>query len=504
MTASTWKKSLVEVVDQQRLELPPTWLSTGTPPSTRSERGRHVHESGRDRVVARDVISLLNQATAKVAVSSFLLADKGIEAAILAAAVRGVRVYVLLASEARLGREEPEGEFAKSVLEQHIEMLGRLGGHVLFRSASHFHAKVVIVDPESRPAGMLLTANLTSEALERNEELAVTLTAEEVVEVTAYLRWAMWEAAEHELVDPSDRFKAVRPLGAVPHPARGTSILATTSAALALREEALRLIAGATSRIVVSSFGWDSGHEVVRKLCERAEAGVDVTVLARVRPSSMPALLALAEAGAKVLGFRWLHGKAIWVDSQQALVMSSNLQADGLDQGFELGVRLSGSRAHELLERLTAWSQRAPWRLSSTPCVGDVIGKAMLWHRDRLVDAEVRADTDLDLGTVVALSAHDLAAQRPALPAPGELPHLAHRLRCTWTVLAPTLAAKSTVVPRPAGNPQPPTSGFPRVFREPGGRLVVAVLSPEEITPALTLMSQVRAQAIVVAEGAAR
>ncbi len=251
----TWQKPFVTVVDQRQRELPPTWASTPTTAAARGERGHAVFESGRSREMANAVVSLLSQAREKVVLSSFLLADKGVEDAILQAAARGVRVYVLLASEARLGREEGEGEFDKRVLEQHKAMLTRLGGHALFRSAPHFHAKVVVIDPETRPAGMLLTANLTAEALERNEELAVTLTAAEAVEVTGYLKWAMWESAEHELIDPKDRFKATRPLGKVAHPGAGAAVVATTAATNTVRAEALRLIDGARSRIVVSSCG---------------------------------------------------------------------------------------------------------------------------------------------------------------------------------------------------------------------------------------------------------
>ena len=123
--------------------------------------------------MATAIVTLLADAQEKVVLSSFLLADKGVEDAIFEAAKRGVRVYILIASEARLGREDGEGEFDKRVLAQHKAMLERLGGYALFRSASHFHAKVVIADPDTRPAGILLTANLTREALERNEELAV-------------------------------------------------------------------------------------------------------------------------------------------------------------------------------------------------------------------------------------------------------------------------------------------------------------------------------------------
>ncbi len=501
---SPWKKTFVEVIDQRRGKLPSAWLATHKTSAPRSERGREVHESGRERVAANAVIALLQQAVVKVVVSSFLLADKGIEDALLATAKRGVRVYILLASEARLGREESEGEFDKKVIELHKQMLTRLGGHVHFRSAPHFHAKVVLVDPETRPAGILLTANLTTEALERNEELAVVLTTQEVVEATAYAKWAMWESAEHELVDPKDRFKAVKPLGKVPHPGPSSALVATTSKTTAVRDEALRLIDVARARIVVSSFGWDAEHEVVRRLAARAREGVDVTVLARVRPSSVTALLALAVAGAKVVGFKWLHAKAIWIDSQQAIVMSANLQADGLDHGFELGVRLTGSRAAELLARLTRWAEGAEWRLAAAPTLGDASGKVLLWQGGKLVDGEVRPSADVDLGTVTASSAHELVAQRPATPSTGSVPRLAHELRCTWTVAAPLLASKAKEVRRPIDGEEKPVSYTPPVFREPGDRLVVAVRSHDELDLARALMSKVSAAAIVLAEGGAR
>ncbi len=496
--ATSWVNVQSELVDQRAVRLPPAWLSTGATLGGQEERGRQVHESGRGRVVTGEIVSLLEQAEAKVVVSSFLLADERVEDALLAAARRGVRVYLLLASEARLGAEDPAGEFGKQVLEQHVAMLGRLGGHVLFRSAEHFHAKLVVSDPETRPRGLLLTANLTTEALERNEELALVLTAEEVVEAVAYLKWAMWEAAEHELVDPDDRFRSVSPLGQVAHPAAGSSVVATTSATCSIREEVLRLVAAARSRIVVSSFGWDREHEVVRRLCERARAGVEVTVLARVRPSATPALIALAEAGARVLGFKWLHAKAVWIDSGEALVMSANLQVDGLDRGFELGVRLSGSRAGEVLERLTRWAEGAPARLVPAPTLGEASGWVKLWHDGKLVDGEVSPSLDVDLGTVLATSAHELSSPRPPLPPAKGLPRLAHELRWTWTVVAPELAPKAVELRRAPQSDGRPASYSPPVFREPGNRVVVAVREPEELDAARSLMSEVDAAAIVV------
>lgn len=498
--ASPWTREYTEVVDQRHEVLPPTWCPRSQPAGSRQERGRHVYESGRGRELARLVVELLTRAREKAVVASFLLADRDIEEAILEASRRGVRVYVVIASEARLGREVGDGEFEQRVHAEHHAMLKRLGGRVLFRSAEHFHAKCVLIDPETQPAGVLLTANLTKEALERNEELAVVLSPEEVRQVAQFARWAMWETAEHELVDPND-FRPVRPLGTVAHPEASASIVATTSQSHALRDHILALVDGARSRILLSSFGFDAEHLVVQRLCARALEGLRVTVLARVRPTSMPSLLALAKAGAEVLGYSWLHGKAVWTDAGRALVMTANLQAEGLDHGFELGVPMHGDRAAEVRDRLEGWCAAAPWRLALQPQLGDVLGKVQLWHRSRLVEAQVQAKTDVSLGVVTAASADSLQGERPAIPRNGDLPTLAHELHCKWTVHAPRLATKAKEVHRSADGKKPPQSyGLP-VFREPEGRLVVGVRAVDELEQARVVQAEAGAKAIVLADG---
>lgn len=61
----------------------------------------------------------------------------------------------------------------------------------------------------------------------------------------------------------------------------------------------------------VAGFEWEKDPEIVESLCIRAREGLPVTALARIRASQMLALLALTEAGACVLGFKWLHAKAL-------------------------------------------------------------------------------------------------------------------------------------------------------------------------------------------------
>lgn len=505
--AIKWFEQGAQVVDQRDVLLPPTWASTGKQANYHAEQGQFVHESGSERFVTHRLCQLLAMAQDKVIVASFLLADKDIEDALLAAAQRGVRVYVLLASETHLAREESEEEFAKTVLEHHEALLARLAGQVLFRSAPHFHAKMLLVDPDSAPSGVLLTANLTSEALTRNEELAVELSKAEVGEALALLGWAMWEFAEHELLEPKGNFRAVKPMQCRSHPVPGKGIFATTAQANTLREQAIALISKAEKHLVVSSFGWDAEHAVVQAICARAQAEVAVTILARIRPSSMPALIAMASAGAQVFGFKWLHAKAIWADSGSALVMSANLQKHGLDQGFELGVLLRDARVKELKQRLDAWISASKWQLHAAPMLAGVLGKVQIWHKQKFEVGEIAEMAEVQLASVVAKSADEIAPAAPAMPvkpANGALPKLAHQLRCTWAIDAPKLAAKAKEVYRPAKEKELPSISYqPPVFREPDGRVVVAIHQPSQLQAAKAVLQEVRGAAIVVQEKAA-
>lgn len=302
-----------------------------------------------------------------VVVATFILASDLIEQAILEACARGVRVYLLLPTRERLERERGDAsEFEREVLERHERLLDTLAGRVLIRSSASFHAKAVLIDPRRGGRGYLLTANLTTEALSRgHEELAVLLDEPQVRAAYAALRWAAWEAADQEVLS-AGRVSPVRPLGRVTLPEAAAGILGTLGPSRRLADEAMRLVDGAEGELVVSSFGWEHTHRVVQRIVKRAREGLRVSVLARRRDPITQALVDLRAAGAAVYGFRSLHAKAIWTDRGEGLVMSANLESQGLDHGFELGVQLSAERAASLDAVLRAWISRAEWEVQKT------------------------------------------------------------------------------------------------------------------------------------------
>lgn len=446
-----------------------------------------------------------------VVLCTFLLADEDVEQAIIEAESRGVRVYCLIAAEARLDRDEAEGEFDQKVLAQHKAMLNRLAGRVMFRTSPDFHAKVVLADPFTPSAeGVLLTANLTTDAMKRNEELLLQLEASEVKQLAGYLKWAMWEGAEHESIE-SGEFRAVKPLSLIPHPKDRLPIVSTTSRSKQIAHEALAMLEGAKSEIVVSCFGWDVDHSLVRALVAKAKMGVQVTVLARIRPVAMPALEFLAQSGASVYGFKWLHAKALVVDNRQAMVMSANFQKHGMDEGFELGLKVSGDRLAEIQDTLEHWRLAAKWQLRTGATVGDLRGAVQIWNGGALETKDVTDEMPLLLENVEAPSAETLEAQMPEMPSPGKVPYLAHKLVCQWNVVAPKLAkgGKPKLKKRPMdtsiqrkGKPKNgehrSVSYDPPAYTESNGRVVVAIKSACQLDAAIQLKADLKAAAIVL------
>ncbi len=496
---SAWSRVNQRLIDQRGAALPPTWC-----PRAPSGDGAPVASSGvmradASRQAASAVCAAIGDAHEVVVAASFLLADEEIQKALLQAAKKGVRVYLLLATETRLAKDPPEdSEFEQRALADHKRMLGSLAGWALIRSAPNFHAKVVLVDPALGGRGFLLTANLTQEALTRNEELAVELTSAESQVVFEHVRWAMWEAADHELLEPGRLSAVSGPLQQVPRPGPRDGIVATLGEPGSIRATALDLVRAAQHAITVASFGWDADHEIVQALCARVNEGLQVTILARLRPASMPALLALAQAGARVFGYRWLHAKAIATDEGTALVTSANFQRHGLDKGFELGVVLQATRAAALREILRGWAATAPWELRLNALLGEITGDTQVWFGGKLVPYVITASASVDGDKVIAASADHLESEPPAPRHKVELPRPAHALDLTWTVEAPRLAPSSKEIKGTFEKSETP--GDPRMFRESNGRLVIAVRTTDELPRAREIAKQVKAAAIVVRE----
>lgn len=476
-----WRVTRVDALDFRSVVLPPAVIERARTTATMPRDGRVVAVDGERRALAR-IVAAIAAARTTIVAGAFLFSSPELEAALMDAARRGVRVYLLVASENRLLKEpKADSEFDQDRFEEHKQLLDRLAGWIFIRTAADWHAKMVLVDDGPEGSGFLLTANLTAEALSRNEELVVELGPREREQAREVARWVLWSAAQHEVVEPG-KLRAVSPVPGVAKPVVEGPLVATLQDGGSLRRAILDVIASAQQELVVASYGWDLSHPAVAALCDRARAGCRVTVLARARPASMPALIELAQAGARVLIFRWLHAKAIWSDAGWAVVATANLEPQGLDRGIELGVVLEDERATELHGVLLGWAARAAHELRVGASLGEILGKASLWQGGKFEDVDILTTVDAKPEEIVAASADRLElpplgpVDVSALPRP-----LAHEHVFTRTVMAPILDPRSKPIDGDGTSPRP------HLFRDPKGRVVVAIDAPEQLDTGRTL-----------------
>ena len=432
-----------QILDLTNEPLDPGWLRRA-PTRTESHElvGPGVWRTGPQLLFRNELVSAMNKAREVILLSSFLLADDHLAQAMIQAAERGVRVYVLTASEQRIGKVLREDDiFEQRMVEKHKKLLEGLADKVLLRSAEHIHAKFLIVDPqsESGACAWLSTANF-NKALEDSVELGVMLDADRVRGLAACFNWAFWCEAERELRGPN-RLVEIKPNhpAAPPRPSHA-AIFATLRDSMVLREQLIALIRGARNEILVASYGIAADHAAVGELVEAARRGVLVTVLTRPRPAVAAGVALLASVGVSIFAHDKLHAKAVVADGK-ALIMSANLEAQGLDKGFEIGAVLPADTARAVETALREWASSFPWIYRADAMRGQHRGDfcpALFGLRDgvvKVVHSHSQTVADVFANDALHLSDTPPPALKPSL-VPGELPQ---QVMFTWSVLPPRL-----------------------------------------------------------------
>lgn len=375
------------------------------PPRAASLGPRLMQSEPRGEVRA-ELVHLCDQAQETILLCSFLLAEREIEQALLRAARRGVRVYLLTASETRLEKELREDQdFDRKTMLEHKQLLDELAGRVLVRSAEHLHAKFLMTDVVQRPRGVLLTSNLTKEALARNWEMAVFLSPQTVTHLWHLFTWAFWEQAQKELLTPGT-LTAVRARGELAVPNDLGALRVTAGDQRSLLKEVLMLIEGAQRSLLVSSFGFGY-DQIMHALQARARSGVRLMVLTRPRPAIVDAVRTLSLAGATVYGVPNLHGKALCADGERGLVMTANLDNASMTHSFEVGVQQLSEDAVALGHALEGWAQMARWEFCPMADLRSLRGKRVL------LGGKLRSDHAVDVDQYLSKQGEQPREQPP-------------------------------------------------------------------------------------------
>lgn len=305
---------------------------------------------------------------------SFLLARETLVDAAEQAHARGARTY-WLTCDARVSKMfDPHISSTRAAQDLVLRQeFGQMLDSCVVRFGP-FHAKYLLIDPTTpERRGWLTSANLISEAANLNVEAVIPLSAREIGLLYAVTRHVFWHEAQTEVIEGGD-LASVPCNTDFPLPPSDPEMLWTVGKkAHSLREAALALVEGAQQSLTLAGYTWEQTHAVMRKVATKARAGVAVKIFVRetsdLAKGPRAILSALLEAGAKVYSVPHLHAKFL-VSEQAGLMGTANFASKGLDEGFEIGLRLQGERLAQARAALAWMEQAATEVIRFAPAIG--------------------------------------------------------------------------------------------------------------------------------------
>ncbi|HRZ80510.1 MAG TPA: hypothetical protein P5044_10920, partial [bacterium] len=277
-----------------------------------------------------------------------------------------------------------------------------------------------------------------NKALTDSVELGVKLSEEQCNSLASWFSYVFWRESEHELLEKGRLSRVKEPPVQPDKPSDGL-VAVTTSDDNSLLEKIKGIIETAEEEIFLSSFGLDENHDIVKLLADKALQGVNVTIFTRIRPAVAGAAKLLEQAGACIVAHEKLHAKALLTENS-AMIFTANIQAHGLDAGFETGVVLSEEQRISLREILASWENNFPWHFVSSAKRQDHLGKISLADKSvkdgclEIIKEHTENLTDIIADSVLSLD----KAPVPEFKIP-QIKNLPQQITYTWTVKPPTL-----------------------------------------------------------------
>ncbi len=318
---------------------------------------------------------MINKAEQVICLQSFLLSDSSVFNALERARRRGVKVFILTSLKfLKEGVYETDDHWGRESYSGFLQEKCR--GKFLLRTNDGFHGKYVIVDPLSENAmGMLLTCNITEKAMKDNLEMGVVLTLEQTRSLFQIFKYFFWEKSRHEQ-NATDVFTRTKPLGRIGIKSLKNShvVYTITEEKSNLKNELIEAIRKAENRVFISTYSIDSGHQLIQEILRKKQSNPNLEVLlfCQNRIKNHKELAKLADAGIDILCHHKLHAKFLLVDENIGFVFTANFTKLGMDEGYEVGVRLTEKQFKDFYRIVEHWKKYVPLRLISKIAVVDL------------------------------------------------------------------------------------------------------------------------------------
>lgn len=314
-----------------------------------------VIESGEQKILFSKIINEINKAKEFICLQSFLIQDSALIDSLLKAVERNVKVFILSSAEARLkAKIEEETDFIK---DNYIKLLDtKFKNHFVHRTAENFHAKYILIDPNTNPKGFICTNNFTENGFTKNPELAVELKKEQSEELFKIFVYHFWEYSTDEQT-ATNEFDKVKPASKFTLPNLQQILLTSPKTQNNSLNETLKKAAkNAKKSISFSTFQLDKNMELIKVILDNAKQGIEVTLFCRpIEKQFNEQLKELLEAGVQIFFHTLTHAKSLLIDKKEGFIFTANLTENGLENGLEVGVILDDQQTTDLAQIHENW-----------------------------------------------------------------------------------------------------------------------------------------------------
>jgi phosphatidylserine/phosphatidylglycerophosphate/cardiolipin synthase-like enzyme len=314
-------------------------------------RHSHTYVAG-DSSTRDDLLALIEDATTRIRMSSYLVGDEPLRAALERASRRlkgGIRVITDLGPKTEgVQRSEDSSE---TRARQNFEALSELG--VAIRGYPGCHAKFAVIDDR---VALVHSANFMTRAFATTGENGVVVSDRDEVLRAASFFDRLWRGASWEM-DTTGRCtiapRTPEPSGREPQaPQSKRGLIWTFHEEHSILSTIVDLVESAEHELHLATFNVSEMTRrpdlIYRHLEDAVSRGVRVRLLLRARSGAAAGVeaAALSDLGVELYPCALTHAKGVIADRARGALFSANFDARfGLDRDVELGVRLDDTGA---------------------------------------------------------------------------------------------------------------------------------------------------------------
>lgn len=373
--------------------------------------------SGGDRRLITELVSSIRNAKEVICLSTYIFSSIEIKDALIEASNRGVRVYLITASNKHLkSLPEEDDNFNKRMYQEMSLLFQEMQGIVKIRTSENFHTKFLIIDPNINELskGYLLTANIDTKGLKGrkidgkyrvNQEICVSLNKQEISDLFKQFCLGFWELSKEE--SKSDGFFPINHQFKQNY--QFNSLLINSPNNKSLKNEIINLISKTKGNLYICTYGISNDNEIYDLIISELEKNRKIFILTRPRNSKMKDLVTLSHKGAVIYGHHDIHAKIVISEESNillGLVMTANIEKINFESSFETGKILNPNQAKTILNVVKTWIKNFPLELKCNIKRSQLNEEVLVWDsiRENLVTKTVISEKVEDLESEYATS----------------------------------------------------------------------------------------------------